>query len=203
MKKALLIGTATLMVLAAVFMAMTGCENVNTGTVVLTVAPDGLTVTGLYAVAFSVVNSTNQTLYLPLRWSVGDDRLGTITSQGGLTALYQANPMPGVNTIHVLDQGEAEGFAVINQLPALGMEIVPVSTNLTGAGTTGLFTARANQDTDLVLPLRWSVRDTGLGTVIQSSGYTAVYESNGRAGYNIITAVDQMGASASALINQQ
>jgi hypothetical protein len=57
--------------------------------------------------------STN--IFLPLRWSVTDESLGSISGQGGWSAVYTRTSKTGVNTILVKDQGSSEGVATVTQ----------------------------------------------------------------------------------------
>ncbi len=54
----------------------------------------------------------------------------------------------------------------------------------------------------LFLPLEWSVSNPSLGRILASGGYTAVYESIGGKGRNIVTVRDQSGREGIAGIEQ-
>jgi hypothetical protein len=177
-----------------------GCDTATDATGVITFEQPLMTVTGAYAIVITVTD-TNASLYLPLRWQVSNGALGSVTGQGGLTALYQGNAVPGVNTITVRDQGDAIGFSVVNHVPADGVELTPTSPTISGAGSLVQFSV--TQDPGLVLPLIWTVSNPGLGTFTTSSGFDAVYVSTGAAGSNIITVYDQMGASATAIADHR
>ena len=201
MKRLGLMGFAGVIVAAVVMGLMgTGCDTTTDATDVITVDPPLMTVTGAYALVITVTD-TNASLYLPLRWQVSDGALGTVTGQGGLTALYQGNAVSGVNTITVRDQGDAMGFSVVNHVPADGMVLTPTSPTVSGAGSLVQFSV--TQDAGLVLPLIWTVSKPGLGTFTSASAYDAVYVSTGALGSNIITVRDQMGASATAIADHR
>ncbi|MBT3296802.1 MAG: hypothetical protein HN919_15315 [Verrucomicrobia bacterium] len=197
MKRAGLIGfTGMIAVAVAMGIFGAGCDTVTDATGVITVDQPLMTVTGAYALVITVTD-TNASLYLPLEWSVSDRALGSVTGQGGLTALYEGNAVAGINTITVRDQADAVGFGVVNHVPANGIAITPISPDVRGAGRLVQFSV--TQDAGLVLPLIWAVSNPALGTFSSSSGYDAVYVSTGALGSNIITVRDQMGASATAI----
>ena len=201
MKRLGLMGFAGVIVAAVVMGLMgAGCDTTTDSTDVITVDPPLMTVTGAYALVITVTD-TNASLYLPLRWQVSDGALGTVTGQGGLTALYQGNAVPGINTITVRDQGDAMGFSVVNHVTADGMVLTPTSPTVSGAGSLVQFSV--TQDAGLVLPLIWTVSNPGLGTFTSASAYDAVYVSTGALGSNIITVRDQMGASATAIADHR
>ena len=54
----------------------------------------------------------------------------------------------------------------------------------------------------LYYPLEWSVSKTGLGTIQQSAGNTAVYVAGKTEGVNTVTVRDQMGAEGVASVSQ-
>lgn len=54
----------------------------------------------------------------------------------------------------------------------------------------------------LLLPLEWSVHNPGLGGMMRSAGHTAVYESNGRRGQNVIFVKDRQGREGVLAVNQ-
>jgi hypothetical protein len=198
MKRLALIGWVGIMAMAvALGLGGVGCDTVTDATTVITFEKALLTATGLYAEVL-VVLDTNATLYLPLRWSVSDPSLGTITSQGGLTALYQGTARPGVNTITVRDQGDAEGIALVNHVLATGMELTP--TTVTTSNDWALVHFEVTPDPGLILPLMWYSKNAGMGVFKTSGGYEAVYEVSDRTGFNYITVTDQSGAQTSAII---
>jgi len=55
---------------------------------------------------------------------------------------------------------------------------------------------------DLSLPLQWSVVNPQLGTIMQSSGFMAVYANTGQVGVNTVTVRDQYGSDGFAVITQ-
>jgi len=98
--------------------------------------------------------------------------------------------------------------------------VTPEETDLEGAGATVLLTASAptppaepeeaaatdtttNATTQtLYLDLEWEVSNHALGHILSQAGYTAVYESNGTIGQNVVRVMDQAGNEGEALINQ-
>ena len=118
-------------ILAAVLLGATGCEE-GTGTSGLTISPQtasisfGVTNTlttttnGVSAVAgrsvvFTVTEGL-QELSLPLKWTVSNPALGTVTASGGSSAVYSAiTGRHGVNSITVQDQYGAVGVAQVDQ----------------------------------------------------------------------------------------
>ena len=74
-------------------------------------------------------------------------------------------------------------------------------------------TAKASQDSDttpatnlasqIFLPLEWSVGSPQLGRILASAGYTAIYESFGGKGQNVVTVYDQAGRAGVAVVNHR
>lgn len=78
------------------------------------------------------------------------------------------------------------------------------SGELTGVGATATLTASTGStNTVLQLPLIWTVSDSNLGVVKSSAGLTAVYESKGPVGNNVVTVRDQGEAEGIVVINQR
>ena len=78
------------------------------------------------------------------------------------------------------------------------------SGELTGVGATATLTAgTGSTNTVLQLPLIWTVSDSNLGVVKSSAGLTAVYESKGPVGNNVVTVRDQGEAEGIVVINQR
>lgn len=96
-------------------MAMVGCETTTTTENVVVISPASKTLTNNWETVVFTASyaSTNVALALPLEWSVSDPARGSITSSGGLTAIYQGKNVKGNNTITVRDQGENSGIAVV------------------------------------------------------------------------------------------
>lgn len=89
------------------------------------------------------------------------------------------------------------------------MAIDPATSDLSGSGATVVLTAKSlvavtasNRSDQIILPVTWSVSNPSLGGIMSSRGYTAVYESNGRPGQNVVFAEDAYGREALAVINQ-
>jgi hypothetical protein len=84
-----------------------------------------------------------------------------------------------------------------------GINVTPAEeTRSTGDSQLVLFTASAAGGTNqvLYLPLEWKVSDEGLGHMVESHGYQAVYQSNGKPGNNIITVEDQGTSEGVAVV---
>ena len=78
------------------------------------------------------------------------------------------------------------------------------SSTLEGSLATATLTAStASTNTALALPLVWTVANPALGNIRASAGLTAVYESTGKVGNNIVTVRDQGQAEGIATIVQQ
>jgi len=60
----------------------------------------------------------------------------------------------------------------------------------------------SNMSDRLLLPLEWSVHDPRLGRVTPGGGFTAVYQSTGGDGQNIVFVRDQGGREGMAVIQQ-
>lgn len=90
-----------------------------------------------------------------------------------------------------------------------GLTLTPASSELIGQGATVLLTAElavepgTNVHDQVILPLTWSVSNPSLGGILRSAGYTAVYESNGRIGQNVVICRDGFGREGLASINQR
>ncbi|MDD4869243.1 MAG: hypothetical protein PHR77_01685 [Kiritimatiellae bacterium] len=83
-----------------------------------------------------------------------------------------------------------------------GLQVEPSSITLTPSSNTVTFTAILNVTNALSLPITWSLKDSSLGSIIGSSGSTAIYQRSSRNGDNVITARDQYGNEGFAAINQ-
>ena len=57
--------------------------------------------------------------------------------------------------------------------------------------------------TQILLPLEWSVVNPGMGRIMVSGGYSAVYESYGPRGQNYVVVHDQAGREGIAAIEQR
>lgn len=64
------------------------------------------------------------------------------------------------------------------------------------------FVAVAPEDTELLLPLEWSVVNTSLGRIIETSGAGAVYQSYDEIGQNVVSVKDPLGREALAVVSQ-
>ena len=93
------------------------------------------------------------------------------------------------------------------------LQVDPAENTLVGRGATVLLTASmadegvnalsaSNRSEMVILPLEWSVRNGGLGEIMESAGYTAVYRSSGNIGQNVVFCRDPYGREGLAVINQ-
>ena len=91
------------------------------------------------------------------------------------------------------------------------LTVTPSEVNVTGVGATSYFTAAArvdageatNRNEEIIYPLVWSVSNPTLGGLMSSAGDSAVYESNGRKGQNVVFVKDGFGREGLAVINQR
>jgi hypothetical protein len=90
------------------------------------------------------------------------------------------------------------------------LSVTPASSELIGRGATVVLTASmpgdiapTNTSEEVILPLEWSVSNPSLGGIMRSAGHTAVYESNGTVGQNVVIAKDLFGREGLAAINQR
>jgi hypothetical protein len=85
------------------------------------------------------------------------------------------------------------------------IEMDPASVEVTGAGSVVLRAMAPETDgagEALYMPLEWSVYNRSLGGVMSSAGHTAIYESNGKVGRNVVFVKDQSGREGIVAINQ-
>ncbi len=85
------------------------------------------------------------------------------------------------------------------------LRVTPSSVVLTPGSNTVDFAV--GEDTNatpdsLALPLKWSVSDPSLGTILHHSGWTARYQRSGRDGENVVTVEDQFGQKGYARVKQ-
>ncbi len=183
-----LFGVAVAILSAALLQS--GCEEA-TGLQGLQVDPRSATLTtNDQTTVFTVTGGiTNETLALPLTWTVQDEGLGRITHSSGFTAIYQRSDRNGVNSVVVRDQYENEGYASVQQ-PAstysLALTATKTSISIGEAVTITVTTASAQA------PFSWRLV-SGPG-VLSGSGASAGY-SSATAGTAVIEAKDANGAS--------
>ena len=182
------IGLAVAIVSAVLLQS--GCEEA-TGLQGLQVDPRSATLTtNDQTTVFTVTGGiTNETLALPLTWTVQDEGLGRITHNSGFTAIYQRSDRNGVNTVVVRDQYENEGYATVQQPAAtysLVLTATATSVSIGEAVTITVTTASAEA------PFKWRLV-SGPGSV-SGSGASAGY-SSATAGTAVIEAKDANGAS--------
>ena len=93
----------------------------------------------------------------------------------------------------------------------MALTLTPDEVELTETGSV-LFTAElpdadpettGNRAEELLLPLEWRVHNPGLGGIQASGGNSAVYQSNGRHGQNVVHVRDQGGREGVAVVNQR
>ena len=85
-----------------------------------------------------------------------------------------------------------------------GLILTPQDSALLGQGATVSITASMpDEDDEVILPLTWTVSNPSLGGILRSAGYTAVYESNGRIGQNVVICRDGLGREGLASVNQR
>lgn len=81
--------------------------------------------------------------------------------------------------------------------------VTPATATLNTKGETASFVASASSTNNpLVLPLEWSIGNSELGRIINVTGLTAIYESNGKMGNNTIKVKDQINQEGVASISQ-
>lgn len=136
--------------------------------------------------------------YGAYHWSVADEIVGKITSQGANQAMYTCQQV-GNNDVTVQDE---EGhFANAHISPVADtMVINPASVSLSGGALNVSFTVSGG-----TAPYSWTSGNPGLGTVSYSasSSYIAAYSAvAGAYGQNAVTVVDSEGRTASATITQ-
>lgn len=60
-----------------------------------------------------------------------------------------------------------------------------------------------NLSSQIFLPLEWTVGSPHLGRILASAGYTAIYESFGGKGQNVVTVYDRAGRAGVAVVNHR
>lgn len=174
----------------SVALLQSGCEEA-TGLQGLQVDPRSATLsTNGQTTVFTVTGGiTNETLALPLTWTVQDEGLGLITRSSGFTAVYQRSSQNGVNTVIVRDQYDNEGYATVQQPEStysLALTATDTSISVGEAVTITVTTASAQA------PFTWRLV-SGPGS-LSGSGASAGY-SSATAGTAVIEAKDANGAS--------
>jgi hypothetical protein len=76
-------------------------------------------------------------------------------------------------------------------------------TNKAAVTMTAAASGGTNSTTSLALPLVWTASDAALGGIKSSAGVTAIYQSTGKVGNNVITVRDQGESEGIAVITQQ
>lgn len=168
-----------------------GCEEAK-GLAGLQVDPSNATLsTNNQTVAFTVTGGiTNETLALPLTWSVQDESLGRIINSSGFSAIYQRSDRNGVNSVTVRDQYDNEGFASIDQTSenySLTLEASDTTISINEAVTITVTTDSAEA------PFSWRLL-SGPGDDPEGDGASAGYWS-ASAGVAVIQATDANGAT--------
>lgn len=177
------------LVIVGVAALQCGCEEAK-GLAGLQVTPASVTlVTNGQTTVFSVAGVTNETLALPLTWTVQDENLGRITSSSGYTAIYQRFSPDGVNTVVVRDQYENEGYATVQQSGVsytLALEATATSITIGQSATISISSSTVQN------PVSWTLL-SGPGS-LAGSGASAAY-SGTAVGTAMIQAEDANGAS--------
>ena len=83
------------------------------------------------------------------------------------------------------------------------LTVTPSSATLNSSNLVATFTVDVGTNGTLVLPLKWSVSNSGLGTIVSSASLEAVYQSNGTTGVNTIVVQDQASAEGAVSVIQQ
>lgn len=84
-----------------------------------------------------------------------------------------------------------------------GLRVDPSSATLsTNNQTVALTVTGGITNETLALPLTWSVQDEGLGRIINSSGFMAIYQRTDRNGVNTVTVRDQYDNEGFATVEQ-
>lgn len=84
------------------------------------------------------------------------------------------------------------------------LQVDPPSSDVAGRGATVLLTASvADEDEEMIMPLKWSVSNPSLGGILRATGDSAVYESNGTIGQNVVICRDGLGREGLASVNQR
>jgi hypothetical protein len=84
----------------------------------------------------------------------------------------------------------------------------PPAAEISGVGATVVFSVALDtnavaRELVLYLPLDWSVSDAALGSIRSTANFTAIYESTGLAGNNIIRVQDQRGSEGTTVVVQR
>lgn len=82
------------------------------------------------------------------------------------------------------------------------LTVTPNNATLTGVQSVALTASHPDGTTTLLTPLVWSVNNDTLGSIIRTAGASAVYQSNGNVGQNVVTVRDPAGREGLAVINQ-
>ena len=181
-----------LIVIGCFAMLQVGCEEAK-GLDGLTLDPASAVLsTNGQSTVFTVTGGiTNRDLSLPLKWSVSDSSLGSVTFSSGYSATYRRSTVDGVNTLIVRDQYDNEGYATIQQTAATySLELTASATSIdVGGASTITITS-----TDSMAPYSWRKR-SGPGSVTGESGSISAVFTSSTAGTAVIEVTDANGAS--------
>jgi hypothetical protein len=84
-----------------------------------------------------------------------------------------------------------------------GLQVDPSSATLRTNNQTVVFTVTGGITNEtLALPLYWAVKDEGLGRIVSSSGFMAIYQRTDRNGVNAVTVRDQYENEGYATVDQ-
>lgn len=135
----------------------------------------------------------------PMKWSVSDASLGTVTSNG-YSVVYTRKSVVGVNLVKVVDSRTWEATATIRQLATAGasdLKIAPTSFTLAANNNQTVFTASGG-----VEPYSWSVGVSARGHVVAQKDDSQVVYVRDTAGDNTVIVTDHAGAVAIATVAQ-
>lgn len=132
--------SAAVVALVALALLNVGCESTESADSSITVTPADSELQGEASVALvaSLAGGTNteEQLILPLEWRVADPEYGSISSDGGVTAIYTSNGKVGATAVTVEDQIGRRGAASITQIPEESEVITAPSSSTNDIDTT-------------------------------------------------------------------
>ena len=194
-----LVCSVTCVALACVVIGLTGCEEAKglSGLTLdpssATLTPDSLTLT----ITVTSSSATNNDLALPIAWSVADASLGSVTHNGGVTAVYRSSGAIGVNVVIARDQYDNEGFTTIRQSASTYSIVLTASPGTTiEVGTAATISI---DGTDATGPFTWRLL-TGPGAVTGGTGSRSAVYSSSVTGTGVIQVTDGNGVQGTVAI---
>lgn len=107
------------------------------------------------------------------------------------------------NYVDMVNDSSARWFTVTGKNDAANITSDSTTSSSGTNTTTTTSTVTDNMAlNDLSYPLTWSVSDASLGTIVESSGDTALYRKTSNSGHQIITVRDQYGNEGYASVYQ-